>query len=245
MRSLLQPVSFFFLFFIVISASAQRSLVGQPHHNDIPYQQKHSVKYLLPGQQSEDDGGKIRLQTVDCDRNGEIRVFSSAGILRPSAGQQLFPGSLIPDVSYRPLVDRKVSSGRLYDQQFIYLDDKAVFSNAWAGKLYLQHTLPGASVFSGGLNFSFLISDSNSLQYLTPSGVDWNGYSKEKVLEILFDKSRNIFWTLTENSISVFTPATKTLVAKFKGRQLSSFALSSENNELIVGTRHGLFSNRR
>ena len=227
MRSLLQLVSFFSLFCIVISVSGQRPKVGQAYYDDVPYGQKHSIKYLLRGQ-PHDDGGKIRLQTVGCDRNGEIKVFSSAGIWRPSAGQPLFPGSLIPDVSYRPLVDRKVSSGRLYDQQFVYLDDRAVFSNAWAGKLYLQHTLPGASVFSGGFNFSFLISDSNNLQYLTPSGVDWKGYSKEKVLEILFDKSRNIFWTLTENSISVFTPATKTFVAKFKGKDLTSFALSSD-----------------
>ena len=57
----------------------------------------------------------------------------------------------------------------IYQDQFVYLDDEAVFSNAWAGKLYLNHDLPNARAFAGGADFGFMVSDGSNLTFIKNS----------------------------------------------------------------------------
>ena len=102
------------------------------------------------------------------------------------------------------MADKKILNLNLYNNQFVYLDDKAVLANAWAGNLYSRYTMPGASLFEGGEAFGFLISDGEALQYLKDSKVLWQGKANEKIIDISFDAARNAFWLLGKQSVSVF-----------------------------------------
>ncbi len=144
---------------------AQRSKVYQ---SDVPFTQEFSIKY-------EFDNPRVTLKKVVADRNGYIQVLSSQGLLRPRAGQMLFPGSLVKDVQYRPTSDKGITDIGVYKNELIYLDDEAVFSNAWAGNLFSRHNLPNAGLFAAGNDFTFLISNGMELNLLKDSETQWKG----------------------------------------------------------------------
>ncbi|MBA4167023.1 MAG: hypothetical protein H0X41_05690 [Chitinophagaceae bacterium] len=179
------------------------------------------------------------LKKVVCDRNGTVQILSSEGFLKPSGGALLYPGQLVPDLSYKPMRDKKIADIELYKDQFVYVDDKAVLGNAWAGKLYAAHTLPAASLFSSGSGFTFLIGGGNEIQYVKDTGVAWDGLIEEKIIDIVYDKSRNGFWLLGENSVSLFSVDKHSVKPLFKGKGLTAFALSINNKELMIGSHEG------
>src|SRR5688572_21544537 len=207
---------------------------NQPVYQDVAYQQDFSKKFNL-----EQEG--VTLKNVFSDRNGAIQLYSSAGLLKPFAGEFLYPGTLVSDKTYRPIADKKILNLTLYKDQFVYLDDKAVLSNSWAGSLYSRYSMPNATMFEGGKDFSFLISDGESLQYLKDSNAIWKGKNNEPIADILFDDSRNAFWILGKKSISLFDVASKNLSLVFSGNDLTCFSLFSNASELVVGTSDGYF----
>src|SRR5688572_28791012 len=142
----------FLLSFLVLSCSnnskEKNSLTLQPTYQDVPYLQDYSIKYNAVD--------SIGLSKVYMDRNNVIQVLSSNGIFRTHDGQFLFPGTLVEDRSYLPITDKPISGLALYQNQFVYLDDKAVLGNSWAGNLYLRHDLPNANILSAGYNFDFM-----------------------------------------------------------------------------------------
>ena len=244
MRLFTQCILFFPLFLLASAVYGQRPAPGQPIYKDLPYQQNFSIKYELSGRDSHRLKGtdSIRLQKVLCDRNGVVQLCSSAGLLKPAGGALLYPGQLMPDMSYRPMLDKKIKNMELYDNQFVYVDEKAVLSNAWAGKLYAKHRMPGVCLFGGGNDFSFLISDGNAFQYLKDSNIVWEGHTNDKAIDILFDKTRNSFWVLGEHSISIFSTVDLTLSTKYKGNEFTCFALSDNHKEILAGTHNGYLS---
>lgn len=205
---------------------------AQLAYQDKPYQQDFSIKYELLQKH-------IKPYKVFCDRNGVVQVFSSAGLLKPDAGAFLYPGTLHPNVSYRPITDKKIQNLALYQNQFVYLDDHAVLSNAWAGKLFLPHSLTGAKYFAGGPDFSFLVSDGESLQYLKEDKILWKSSAPASLIDLLFDAERNVFWLLTKQSIMVYKIKEKTLNRVFGGSNFTAFALLGKQKEIIVGTNNG------
>lgn len=221
-----------------VSAFQNHKSTVQPVHKDTAFLQAYSIKYEIAHSNNSDN---ISLTKVRCDRNGVVQIFSSEGILIKSWGQFLYPGELVRDVSYRPMLDKKIKDIALYQNQFVYADDKAILSNAWAGKLYSVHTMPSVTMFCGGEDFSFLLTDGISIQYLKDSKLLSESKSDDKVIDILFDKKRNSFWLLGEHNVSVFDAANKSLVKKFNGDGLACFALINNNNELVVGTHNGYF----
>jgi len=221
----------FFIPALIISCSTKQAETSQPVHTDVAYVQEFSTKWNL-----ELDG--VTLQNVYSDRNGVVQLYSSAGLLKPFAGEFLYPGTLVSDKTYRPIADKKILNLTLYKDQFVYLDDKAVLANAWAGNLYSKYTMPKASLLEGGEDFTFLISDGTSIQYLKDSTTAWQGKNAEPVLDILFDSSRNIFWILGKQSVSIFSVKDQSLSAAFPGENFTCFALSN-NKELVIGTNDG------
>ena len=68
---------------------------------------------------------------------------------------------------------------------------KAVFSNAWAGTLFLKHNLPEALMVTAGEGFDFMISDGASLEFLSKSKVAWDGkLMDDTIQDILYDDAR-------------------------------------------------------
>ena len=205
----------------------------QPVHMDQPFIQDYSIKYTIPDK-------SIRLKQVASDRNGYIQVFSSKGLLRLRAGEFLFPGTLVADVQDKQTSDKKIAGIGTYENQLVYIDDKAVLSNAWAAKLYSRHSLPGARIFAGGKDFTFLISDGNALQLINDSQKLWEGkLPGEAVKDIKFDADNNLFWILGSNSVSSFSPEKKTVVKVPEGINPTCIALYGSN--LIVGTADGYY----
>lgn len=160
----------------------ETATTSQPVYMDVPYLQDYSIKYNKQG----DDQV---LSEAFMDRNEVVQVSSSDGILRTHDGQFLYPGVLLEDKTYRPLTDKNISAITTYQDQFVYLDDKAVLSNAWAGSLYLKHNLPKANSLAAGSNFDFLISDGEGLQYVSKNNSGWQGtLSQDKAIGIKFDQ---------------------------------------------------------
>src|SRR5690606_36521005 len=135
------------------------------------------------------------------DRNGTVQVLTAEGLYRPHAGDFLYPGEMIADRTYLPMADKNLSGMGMYQNQFLYLDDEAVIGNAWAGALFVKHQLPQATMVASGHNFDVLISDGQSLEYLSDSKSLWKGsLDNEQLLEIQYRSSPKRFLILTEQA---------------------------------------------
>lgn len=255
------------LFVMAILLAA--TTTGQTVYHDQPYRQNYSVKYeILPVAESSGSAGTVgsvgtsgisdlRLYKVLADRNGVVQVLSSEGLLRPSGGAFLYPGELTVDRTYRPMLDMSIRAIGLYNEQFVYLSDKAVLSNAWAGKLYDVHSLPTPTIFAGGPDFQFLVSDGKNLQLLAGATVLWTGKSDDSLKDMAYDKTAGLYWLLGAHSVAAFSPADKSLKIIYKTGgfphgisngsagasgtgELTCFA-SGNKQELLIGTHAGYF----
>jgi hypothetical protein len=184
-------------------------------YTDKLFDQEYSVKYKV-------EDNSIQLLKISADRNGYIQLYSSAGLLRPYAGQFLFPGTIVKDRQYRPTSDKKIAGLGLYKSQLMYVDNKAVFSNAWAGTIYVPHGMPEAKLFAGDNNFTFLVSDGQNLKLLKDSVTLWEGKSADPVVDMKYDAANNQFWILGRQSVSVFSPVLKQMEQVLSDSELTS-----------------------
>ncbi len=202
-------------------------------HRDTTFVQNYSIKYL------NEDPDAVLLK-VASDRNGYVQLLSSKGLLRTRAGQFLFPGTLVKDIQDRPISDKNIASIGTYEAQLVYIDDKAVLSNGWAGELYSRHNMPRANIFCGGKDFAFLISDGRNLSLLQDSKSLWDGsIPGDEVRDIKFDSDTNLFWILGKSSVSTFSPDKKEVVKIIDGDDITCMELAP--GRLIVGTTDGYF----
>ena len=221
------------LFTSCLESNSKGNSTKQPVHSDFPFTQDFSIKYYL----NERD---VQLHKVYADRNGVIQILSSKGLMKPHAGEFLFPGTLVADKSYLPMADKKIAGIDLYQNQFVYLDDKAILSNALAGKLYAKHQLQDARLLTGGKDFAFLISDGKGLQYIADSQLEWEGnLDAEEVREIKYDGDRNTFWILGTKTLYTFSPSDKTLHPGFKGDNFTCFEVLENGKKVVIGTTDG------
>jgi len=220
------------IYLAVSACSIKNNSPVQQYHQDDLFIQDFSIKYLKT-----DDS--IELSNITCDRNGHIQVFSSAGLLRPSSGQFLFPGRLVKDVLYRPLSDKKISVIVKYSDHLIYLTDSAVLSNAWAGKLYLRHGMNDARIFAGGKEFTFLVSNGKKLALMKDSEIIWQDDYSGEIRDIKYENSNNIFIILGRDEISSFNPVKKGIKQIYTGHNITCIATTKEG--ILAGTNAGYF----
>ncbi len=235
MRKIPKIVKAILLFFTISACdNVKQTDSDQEVHKDIPFLQDYSIKYYT-------SEPAVTLKEVACDRNGYIQVLSSKGLMRLRDGQFLFPGTIVRDFQDRQTSDKNIAGIGTYQDQFVYIDDKAVLSNAWAGKLYSRHNLTGARIFAGGDDFAFLISDGKSVSLLKNSENLWSGslQADEEVRDIKFDAGNSIFWILGQESITQFNPGSKKLERVFSGNNLTCIEVVP--GKLIVGTSDGYF----
>ncbi|GAB4023929.1 hypothetical protein GCM10028773_43570 [Spirosoma koreense] len=201
-------------------------------YQDVPYMQDYSVKYY-PADST------VQLKSVCTDRNGVVQLLSSKGLLRPRAGQFQYPGTLETDRSYRPMADRSLKAMSLVDRQFVYLDDIAVLSNAWAGKLFLKHGLPNARLFcETSRPATFVVSDGMRLKAVRQDSVFWEvTLSQDQVKALRFDAVRNQVWVLGAHSLSVINGQTGQLKTVFQQPNLTCF--EQAQGKVFVGTKAG------
>jgi len=159
-------------------------------------------------------------------------------LLRPRNGQFLFPGPLVPDLQDKPLSDKKVKYLTVVQHQPVYLTDKAILSNAWAGRLYIPHHMPDASLFAGGKEFTFIISNGEKLCLLNDSKITWEGdFPDPPVKEIQYEEGGNRFWILGKSSLYIFRVDKKALSVVQKNSPITCIGLT--NDRLIAGTQNG------
>ncbi len=218
------------------TAFRQPAYPAQPVYTDSNYRQDYSIKYdrlRVP------DTATIRLQKIVSDRNGVVQVLSTQGLLRPNNGAFLYPGELAPDITYRAPADSKITGITVYQQQFIYASGKAILSNAWAGKLYMPHTLPGATLIAAGPGFSFLLSDGHSVQYRKDSTLLWQDSLPDSILDLRWSTTDRRCWILGRHTLSLFSPTTKQLRVIYHGNDLTCMEPVENSNLLLLGTHDG------
>ena len=224
-------LSIIFLFATLLGP--QTGTRAQSVYQDKPVDQPYSVKYYV----GKPDAG---LSGLACDRNGVIQVLSSAGMLQPANGYFLSPGTLHPDRLYRPMQAMKVTAVDDYDGQLVYLGDRAVFSNAWAGKLFAEHQLPEAKLFAGGSDFTFLVSDGKALHVVKDAKLLWKGeLSGDELVGLCFQPVGNQFWVLGKKTLSTLSANGQKLTKVFEGSGFTSFTLMPKSQRVIIGTNDG------
>ena len=207
--------------------------LAQTVYQDKPFAQEYSIKYYL----DKPDAGRSGLA---CDRNGVIQVLCSNGLRQPANGYFLAPGTLLPDRSYRSMQDMTVMAVTAYDGQFVYLTNRVILSNAWAGKLFIEHQLPGARLFAGGSDFTFLVSDGKALHLLNGAKLLWKGsLPDDELISIQFQPGAGIFWLLGKKSLHTLSGRTQQLTKVFDGTGATSLAIRSKPQTVVIGTRDG------
>lgn len=226
----MRSTSFLLLCCLGLFLSCSKKSTTQPIHEDVPFLQDYSVKYYA----QPSDG---TLLSAFSDRNGVVKILSTSGLFQPYDGQFLYHGKLQADGTYRPLKDKKIAAVGVYDEQFVFLDNKTVLSNAWAGKLFSKHQLPTARIFAGGKDFTFLVSDGKGLQLIKDSTSLWKGNCEDEVLSIRYQPDASTFWILGKKSL--YTLTNNTLTKVFDGVGLTAFDLTDDAKKLIIGTNDG------
>jgi hypothetical protein len=203
------------------------SLEGAQYYTDQPFVQDYAIKIPLSS-----DLKNAILRKVRTDRNGRILVLSNQGLL------QVHKEKLVRDRQYRPLADMQIRDIDIYQNQFVYLTDHAVLSNAWAGKFHITHEIPQATQFQMGNQFDFLIAeDTSNIVYY--NGKEFQKYSGEtKIKKLAFDATRNRYLLLDDNKIQLFTPE-RGLQKVYDGKNLNCLMLSENNSKIILGTKAG------
>jgi hypothetical protein len=204
---------------------------GQPVFQDIPYSQDYSIKYYLTEEQQQED-----LSAISANRNGKIRILSSSGLLMPHNGSFYYSGELVPDISYTPLIPKKITDIKTYRKHTIYLDNKHIFSNAWAGKLQIEHGLPKAQTFAVGKDFDFLISDGEKLVYLNKAGEKLWSSSLNSIKQIKYQSANSRFIIVTSNEVAEYIPG-KEITELYKGSGIT--CAESYGDRIAIGTTSG------
>ncbi len=200
--------------------------IDQAFYEDIPYLQDYAIKYYF---EKED---KIAMK-VYRDRNGVTQVLASDGLYVPVNGHFQFPGTLKMDKRYRPMPDKNIKDFAILENQFVYLDDKAVFSNAWAGKLFSRHSIPNAEWVCAGENFDFLISDGTKLAYIKDSKQIWDtDLIDDKVLSIKYNNHSGQYLILGSNGLHSFSPDIQKFVKVFSGAEFTCFEPIQNGKEI-------------
>ena len=228
---------FFFLILFLFGCNGKTgnnfNQSGQPVYQDVPYLQDYSVRYYLPEQFR-----NATLKAVSSNRDGQIRVLSDQGIIVPDNGSLFYPGQFVPDVSYAPVMARKVSSVKTYRNQTFYLDNYQLFSNAWAGKIQIDHGLPDAYIFEGGKDFHFLISDGEKMVYVDKTGnCLWSG-SVKGICDVRYHREKNNFIITTADQVIEYVPANGAKEL-YRGRGITCAAPCRNGADVVVGTNAG------
>ncbi len=203
----------------------------QPVYLDVPYLQDYAVKFINKNQEA-------ILKKTFTDRNEVVQVLTTKGLTRPDNGHLQYPGTLEPDITYQPMADKKVADMIVYQDQFVYLDDEAIFSNAWAGKLFIRHKIGKPERLAGGENFQFMISSGNVYSILNEEGILHGGNLKGEVLQVEYASGLQAYLALTKNTLNSISSKTGEVKVLHQGIDLSCFALMT-GTEIALGTTNG------
>ena len=194
-------------------------------YTDKPYLQDYADKYECQS--------NTQLLQVRSDRNRVINVLSVKGLLQP------WDKKLVKEMLYRPLTDMNIIAFDRYENQFVYLTDKAVLSNAWAGKFYIEHRIDNPTHFVVAHDFTTLIASKDGLTLFQKGEKVWDksidGFNP---LKLIFALNGKRFLILTDNALYQLKCPEKKLSKVYERNDLTAMALSDD--KIILGTNNGV-----
>lgn len=228
----------FFLLFtdcvskVTTNSQAQINSKGQQVYQDSVYSQNFSVKYYFT-----DDQLKRKPSAISCNRDGQIGILLDDKLVVPDNGSLFYSGKLVQDVAYTQMLPKQIRSILTYQNQTVYLDQKQIFSNAWAGKLQIDHTLAEAKLFAAGNDFQFLISDGKNLQLLNEkSEILWKELA-DHLIQLKFQKKENRYILVSPKSVSELTSDKK--INPLYSENGITCAEPLQDGKIVVGTTSG------
>jgi hypothetical protein len=99
--------------------------------------------------------------------------------------------------------------------------------------------LPGARIFTGGDEFTFLVSDGKKLVLINDSEIIWQEEYPDDIMDMKFNDAGNEFWILGKGTISIFSQARKEIRRIMEGDNFTCIGVAS--GKLIAGTTNGFF----
>lgn len=208
----------------------------QSFHQDSSFLQRYAVKYELP------PSGPTLLG-LETDRNGDIQVLTTEGIYHCQGGQFLYPGQLIPYPRHRPMLDMPLSAIGTKAKQFIYANNEAIFSNAWAAETYLFHGLNSPQLLSAASDGSYLLAQGGQLKWMSQDGSSWQeNLGNARIIGLLYAPNQQFFYVLTDQQILRFSGQDQALQEIYQGQDLRAFDLDQQKQALVVATAKGFFT---
>lgn len=205
-------------------------------YTDEAFMQDYSVKYYF-----DEDG--VQLRRVYADRDGKVQLLASNGLKHLREGRFLYPGAVVNDNTYRFMSAKTIVDMVLCQGEFVYLDKQVVFSNAWSGRLFVEHQLDEPTVFAANPAQDFLVTDGSAVHFIRDGAVVWKGQiSGNSVTQLVVhpaDSSR--FFLLAPDALYRFTTTAHALEKIHSGENLTAFDVDDRHDQLIVGTSDGYF----
>ncbi|MCE1198402.1 MAG: hypothetical protein LWW85_05490, partial [Marinilabiliales bacterium] len=200
---------------------------------DRPFQQEYAVRFYPSEQQQ-----PIQLKSVVQNRDGQITILTDRGRFVPENGSMFYDGSFTEEIAYPQMLPKKIRAIGTYHDQTLYLDDKQLFSNGWAGKLQINHGLPGATLFAGGENFEFLISDGSQYRLLDQTGkVLFSGQFAD-TRQLAYDSKNKAFLFVSPDCVARWLPGQQP-EKLYCGTDITTAAADS-NGKVVIGTHQGV-----
>lgn len=211
------------LFILSLSVMAQK-------HIDRPFTQDYADKYeLVPSIKN------VKLKKARSNRNKSTYMLSDAGILHASENK------IAKNTYYRPFENMTILDMDEHEGQFVYLSDKAVLSNAWAGKLLISHKVKQPVCFKMSDDFSAIVAGVDELAFFKDGEERWRDKQKNfNPISIIDDKIGNRFLILAENGVYELLKTSKDLSKVFSLDGGTSITLYQA--KVIIGTTDGLIS---
>lgn len=219
----MKKILFLLNFMMLINVSAQKK------HIDKPFIQDYADKYNLA-----ENFKNSNLLYVSSNRDGVISVVSSKTLLHP------WDKKLVKDSRYRPFENMNVLANLRYKNQIVYLTDRAVLSNAFAGEFYINHGIKNPTHFAVGNDFETLVVSNNEIVLFKNEKKIWSkSVSGLKPLEVIFDQGADSYYILTKTIVYQLKNAKK-FSKIYSGNELTSITVY--NNNIILGTGKGFLS---
>lgn len=229
---------FFALLFVVVlgACTARTTNHRMSTYADTVFLQDFSVKYYT-------GSNTPSLKKVYANQDGKIQLFAEEGLYHLHDGRFLYPGHVVEDRTYRFMSAKDIVDMAVSQNQFIYLDVKAIFSNAWSGRLYIEHGLSKPTAFAANDRLDFLVTDGNRLHFIREEDVAWQGAIPSGVAKqvIQHGNNDNLFYVLTNDHVYRFSADANTLDQLYAGNALTAADVDANRGELIVGTADGYF----
>ena len=215
-----------FCFAVSLTTTAQR-------YSDQPFLQDRAEKFYLA-----EDMGSVDLLQIASDRNKAIQILSSNGLRQPHEKK------IRKDLQYRALTDMQIIALIKYQEQFVYLTDKAVLSNAWAGKFYIDHGIKDPKAVAIGADFLTLVAGANDLNVFKDGQKVWNtAINNLNPIALEYDHTSGHFFILTKEALYQLNLDSKAVNKIYDSSNLT--AMCFYNDEIVLGTTDGIHSLNR